>query len=109
MPHALRALSEGRISEWRATILVRETSVLSAEHRGHVDAALSARLADLGDRGAEREAKKLAYELDPGSVIKRARRAESERRVSVRPAPDTMTYVTGLLPVAQATTHPPGS
>ena len=32
----------------------------------------------------------------------RARRAVSERRISVRPAPDTMAYLTGLLPVAQA-------
>ena len=29
------------------------------------------------------------------------RRAEADRMVSIRPAPDTMTYVTALLPVAQ--------
>lgn len=101
MPHTLRALAEGRISEWRATILVRETALLTAEHRTRVDAALADRLADLGDRGVEREARKLAYELDPGSAIRRAQRANSDRRVSIRPAPDTMSYVTGLLPVAQ--------
>lgn len=101
MPHTLRALAEGRISEWRASILVRETAVLSREHRTEVDAALADRLGDLGDRGVEREAKKLAYKLDPGSVIRRARRANDDRRVSIRPAPDTMSYVTGLLPVAQ--------
>jgi hypothetical protein len=101
MPHTLRALAEGRISEWRATILVRETAVLSADHRTRVDAALADRLGDLGDRGVEREARKLAYKLDPGSVLRRVGRAQSERRVSIRPAPDTMSYVTGLLPVAQ--------
>jgi hypothetical protein len=101
MPHTLRALAAGRISEWRATILVRETAVLSAANRARVDAALSDRLGELGDRGVEREAKKLAYRLDPGSVTRRCRRAETERRVSIRPAPDTMSYVTGLLPVAQ--------
>ncbi len=101
MPHTLQALADGRISEWRATILVRETAVLSAEHRTRVDAVLADRLGDLGDRGIEKEAKKLAYELDPGSVVRRARRAQSDRRVSIRPAPDTMSYVTGLLPVAQ--------
>lgn len=101
MPHTLRALAAGQISEWRATILVRETAVLSSMHRTQVDAALADRLPDLGDRGVEREAKKLAYRLDPGSAIRRVRRVTADRRVSIRPAPDTMTYVTGLLPVAQ--------
>lgn len=101
MPQTLRALAAGRISEWRATILVRETAVLSAEHRGAVDAALADRIGDLGDAGVKREAMKLAYQLDPGSVLRRTRRAHEERRVSIRPAPDTMSYVNGLLPVAQ--------
>ncbi|HSE07934.1 MAG TPA: DUF222 domain-containing protein [Nocardioidaceae bacterium] len=101
MPHTLRALTAGRISEWRATILVRETAVLSAEHRSSVDAALADRIAHLGDAGVKREAMKLAYQLDPASVLRRNRRAYEERRVSIRPAPDTMSYVTGLLPVAQ--------
>lgn len=101
MPHTLAALTAGEISEWRATILVRETAILSAEHRRQVDAELSGRLAMLGDRGVEREAKKIAYRLDPESVVRRARRAEGDRRVTIRPAPDTMSHVTGLLPVAQ--------
>lgn len=33
--------------------------------------------------------------------LKRNRRAESERRVSLRPAPDTMAYLTALVPMAQ--------
>ena len=101
MPHTLRALAAGRINEWRATILVRETAVLSPGHRSSVDAAMADRIGDLGDAGVKREAMKLAYQLDPGSVLRRTRRAHEERRVSIRPAPDTMSYVTGLLPVAQ--------
>lgn len=101
MPHTLQALAEGRTSEWRATIVARETAVLSAQHRGMVDAALADRIGDLGDRALEREAKKLAYQLDPASVVRRNRRAVGDRHVSIRPAPDTMSYVTGLLPVAQ--------
>ncbi|MFW0775056.1 HNH endonuclease, partial [Paenarthrobacter nitroguajacolicus] len=38
---------------------------------------------------------------DPRSVVGRASRAAAERTVSLRPAPDTMTYLTALLPVAQ--------
>ena len=46
-------------------------------------------------------AKAAAYRRDPRSVAGRASRAAAERTVSLRPAPDTMTYLTALLPVAQ--------
>ena len=61
-----------------------------------------ATLEGLGDRALVAAAKRVAYRLDPHAVVDRARRAVSERRISVRPAPDTMAYLTGLLPVAQA-------
>jgi hypothetical protein len=101
MPQTLAALARGRISEWRATIMARETAVLSVEDRRSVDVQLAPRLEHLGDAGVEREARKLAYELDPGSILRRGRRVEADRRVTLRPAPDTMTLLTGFLPVAQ--------
>lgn len=101
MPLTLRALAAGEISEWRATIIVRETATLRPEHRAAVDRALAGRLGHLGDRAVERETRKLAYQLDPASAIRRVRGAQADRRVSLRPAPDTMTYLTGFLPVAQ--------
>lgn len=108
MPGTLAALAAGRISEWRATILVRETAVLTRADREAVDHELAGdaealdRLEQLGDRALAARAKEVAYRLDPYSVVARARRAEAERRVSVRPAPDTMAYLTALLPVRQA-------
>ncbi len=104
MPHTLRALERGEVSEWRATLMVRETACLSRTDRTTVDAELAARpggLAALGDRRTAAEARQVAYRLDPYAVTNRARRAQSERRVTVRPAPDTMSLVTGLLPAAQ--------
>jgi len=104
MPHTLRALAAGELSEWRATLLARETACLSAEDRRRVDEALAGDrelLAGLGDQQLIGEARRIAYRLDPQAVVRRARKAESERHVSCRPAPDTMTYVTGLLPVKQ--------
>ncbi len=101
MPHTLAALAAGEISEWRATIMVRETAVLSVEHRGRIDGDLAGRLGSLGDRGVEREVRKLAYRLDAGSALRRIRGAVADRRVTIRPAPDTMARLTGLLPVAQ--------
>jgi hypothetical protein len=107
MPHTLAALEAGKLSEWRATLLVRETACLSVEDRRHVDEALAAgweALEGLGDRKLVAEAKRLAYGLDPHVVAARAAKAEADRHVSCRPAPDTMVWVSTLLPVAQGVT-----
>lgn len=101
MPHTLEHLSAGRVSEWRATVLCRETAVLCAADRRTVDARMSGHLPTMGDAAVARTARALAYELDAESVVRRVRGAESDRRVSVRPAPDAMALLTGLLPVAQ--------
>jgi 5-methylcytosine-specific restriction endonuclease McrA len=66
-----------------------------------VDAALADRLGSLGDAGVAREARALAYQLDPAATLRRSRGARADRHVSLRPAPDTMTYLTGFLPVEQ--------
>ena len=104
MPHTLAALEQGRIGEWQATLLARETGHLTLEHRRHLDRMLCAdpdRLDGLGPRQLVAAAQKLALKLDPEAVVRRNRKAATQRRVSVRPAPDTMTWVSGLLPVGQ--------
>jgi hypothetical protein len=102
MPHTMAALRSGHITEWRATILARETACLDVEHRREIDEALASdadRLSAMGDRETERAARKMACRLDPALVAERRRRAEGERTVTVRPAPDTMTWLTASLPV----------
>jgi len=104
MPCTLQALSCGAISEWRATLIVRESAGLTVEHRRQLDAELCSDLSRLqgwGDKRVEVEARKIAYRLDARAVVERAAKSASDRTVSVRPAPDCMTYVTALLPVAQ--------
>ena len=101
MPHTLEHLSAGRVGEWRATVMCRETAVLCAADRRTVDARMSGHLPTMGDAAVARTARALAYELDAESVVRRVRGAEYDRRVSVRPAPDAMALLTGLLPVAQ--------
>ncbi|GAA3289992.1 HNH endonuclease [Arthrobacter citreus] len=104
MPHTLTALSAGVISEWRATLLVREAACLSLADRQEVDRQVAGNLAELeqlGDRKLIARIKSLSYGLDPHAVVNRAAHAVAERFVSCRPAPDTMTYLTALLPVAQ--------
>jgi hypothetical protein len=104
MPHTLAALECGALSEWRATLIVRESACLDVEDRRALDAEMCAdqvRLNGMGDMRVAAAAKAIAYRLDPHAVVERAAKAENERTVTIRPAPDTMTYLTALLPVAQ--------
>jgi hypothetical protein len=104
MPHTLAAMEAGTLSEWRATILARETACLSAEDRRSIDETLladPAKVESWGDRRLGAEAKKLADKLDPEAQVKRNARATADRRVSIRPSPDTMAIISALLPVAQ--------
>ena len=103
MPHTLAALETGQLNEWRATLLVKETACLSAEDRAAVDAELAPDTGTFdgaGDRRIIAAARAAAYRRDPRSVTQRASHAATERHVSLRPAPDTMCYLTALLPVA---------
>ncbi|MDP9981800.1 hypothetical protein J2W14_001184 [Pseudarthrobacter oxydans] len=103
MPRTLAALETGQLNEWRATLLVKETACLSAEDRAAVDAELAPDTGTFdgaGDRGIIAAARTAAYRRDPRSVTQRASHASTERHVSLRPAPDTMCYLTALLPVA---------
>ena len=103
MPHTLAALDTGHLNEWRATLLVRETACLDAADRAAVDEELAADTGTFdgaGDCAIISAAKAAAYRHDPRSVTQRAAHAETERSVSLRPAPDTMCYLTALLPVA---------
>ena len=103
MPHPLAALETGQLNEWRATLLVRETPGLTAEHRAAVDEELapdSGTFDGAGDRAIIAAAQAAAYRRDPRSVTQRAGHAAAGRHVSLRPAPDTMCYLTALLPVA---------
>src|SRR6478752_84578 len=86
MPHTLAALETGQLNEWRATLLVRETACLPAADRAAVDEELAP------DAGTFRGAGDRAI-----TAAARAAHAETERHVSLRPAPDTMCYLTALL------------
>ncbi len=104
LPHTHAALKAGWLSEFRATLIARETACLRVEDRREVDEAVCADPATLdgvGTRGLLGMLRGHAARLDPAAVAARARKAEADRGVSLRPAPDTMSYLTGALPVAQ--------
>ena len=102
LPHTWGAWRAGRVTEWKATRIARETACLSREDRREVDALLAAdptRLEDLGEVELVSAVQSVAYRLDPASFVSGRRRAEADRHVTLRPAPDTMTWLTALLPV----------
>lgn len=107
MPHTFAALRSGAVSEWRATLLVRETACLTREDRAAVDRELAgtpqaaAELGRMGTRALIAAAQRVAYRLDPHAVVDRSSRAARDRYVSLRPAPDCMAQLTTLVPVAQ--------
>ena len=104
MPHTSAAFEAGVISEFRAQVIVKETACLTREDRQAVDALVAGdrdRLSMLGTRELAGEVKRHAYRLDPQSFADRAAQAVDDRTVTLRPAPDCMTYLTALLPVAE--------
>ena len=100
MPNVFAALRSGVISEWGATLVVRETACLEVADRRRVDAELVGQLGGLSEKQMALAAARIGQRLDPGQYVARARKAAGDRRVSCRPAPDLMTYVTALVPVA---------
>lgn len=108
LPHTRTAWCRGLITEWAATLIARETACLSIEHRLAVDAAIAAdahHLSGMGLGELTGSFRSLAEKLDPAACVKRRRNAEQDRHVSVRPAPDTMTWLSAGSP--PPTTHPP--
>jgi hypothetical protein len=101
MPLVLRALEHGQGSEWRATLIARETAHLSTEHHAEIDAAIADQLAGWSDQHTAHQARGWAHRLDPNGAADRARKAVTDRRVTIRPAADCMTYLTALLPVKE--------
>ena len=102
------ALREGRISEYRAQVIATETGPLSREDRALVDEevcgldAEGTSLVDtMGTAQLAGTIRRRVQALDPAAAVRRASKAKQARRVSIRPTPDTMVYLSGLLPVAQ--------
>lgn len=102
LPATFASLAAGRTTEWRAMLVARETAWLSREHRTLVDAEVGPRLEQWGDRRVESETRKIAYRLDPHGAVERANRAAGDRRVTIRPKPETMAALSVLAPVAQS-------
>lgn len=108
LPHTEAAMRAGALSEWRAVLVARETACLVPADRARVDEQICARRTDgtfpfdgWGDRRLVAETMKQVADADPAAVVERRARAEADRGVSLRPAPDVMARLSALLPAAQ--------
>jgi hypothetical protein len=106
MRFLLALMASGLLSERRASLVVQECAALSLDQRVLVDAVLGQTVGEELGRLSERElssrVRATTYRLDAQTVVDRAAFAEGERRVTLRPAPDAMCWLTALLPAARA-------
>ena len=105
MPHTLAAMRTGELSEQRAALVAGETHAMTRDERAELDEELCAdpdRFGSWGDKRLLAEARRAAYERAPEAMAERVRKAAGDRRVTLRPAPDGMAWLTALLPAAQA-------
>ena len=102
MPFTNAALVAGKITERAAIAIAQETACLDLRDRQQVDRRIASDL-DAVERMSEKQiigtVRAMVAELDPAAVAERRRRAEAERRVTTKPAPDTMMWLTSLMPV----------
>src|SRR5919107_2141725 len=102
LPATFGLLRAGKVSAYVAGLVVTETRHLGPELRRRVDVEIvAAGLVDCAPRQAAALARRHAYAADPESYVRRRRTARGDRRVSVRPAPDTMSVVSADLPGEQ--------
>ena len=112
LPRTYTALAAGRLSERVATAVVTETRHLDPTRRRDVDQQLHAGagpddpaggldLTAMGVRQAVAAAARVAYQADPRAYVDRGRTERDDRYVALRPAPDTMSWLSGYLPVEQ--------
>ena len=100
MPCTLAALADGTTSEYRAQLVAAEFGCLSSRDRIAADREIGPKLAWLGDLRSRHAAAGIAGRLDPEAVLAKIRGAVADRRVSIRPAQDTMVRLSALLPLA---------
>jgi hypothetical protein len=101
VPDTYALLLRGEISEHVATIVTTETSHLAVEDRRLVDKKLADQLPRLSPKRAHAATRRLAIEAGPAGAVRRASNAREDRRVGIRPAPDTMAILSALLPCEQ--------
>jgi hypothetical protein len=101
LPETMAALTDGTIGEHGATEVARATAAVDVETRRAVDRDLVGLFGRVSATRLGRAARTRVAQLDPAAVVAAHERAVAGRRVTVRPAPDGMAYLTVLGPVRE--------
>ncbi len=101
LPQAFALLRNGEVSEAQCHLLATKSSHLDQTDAAIVDAALAPRLVGWNLKQTEQAVQHAVYAIDPRGFVDRRGKAEQDRTVWIRPAPDCMATVTALLPAPQ--------
>ncbi len=93
-------LRGGETSAFAARLIVQETSPISDEVARRIDRQFAGELTGIPAVRAGRAARFLGMQADPAGYVEASRKSAEQRRVTTRPAPDTMMWLSALLPVA---------
>ena len=100
-PTTLRSLSEGSISRQHVRLLLHEAWSLPLERRGEFERLALPLAQDLAPTRFRREARKLRERMHTESMAERLRLERAERKVTVEPGRDGMSWLTLYLPTDQ--------
>jgi len=98
-PRIGEKLRGGETSAFAARLIVTETSPVSDEVARRIDRQFAGELSGITATRAGRAARFLGMQADPAGYVDAARKSPQQRRVTTRPAPDTMIWLSALLPV----------
>jgi len=101
MPHTLHALTQGVISQYHAQVAVTATTGLPVGVREHVDQVIAGDLPSLTPKQLGAACRRVAAQVDAAGVVAKINQAVGSRRVSVRPAPDGLAYLSVVGPLAE--------
>ncbi|WP_226353474.1 HNH endonuclease signature motif containing protein [Pseudonocardia sp. ICBG601] len=102
LDHVRGLHTAGELSAAKVTAIAVECRDLDPRQRRQVDTRLAAHdLTRLGIGRLRAMTRRLVAEIAPERFRARVRAAAAERRVTLRPAPDAMSYLTAYIPVAQ--------
>lgn len=102
LPHTMELLRQGRISEYKASIIEAETHDLTTWEKADIDTAIAKEAETLGVRTLMVRVRHMSETTNPQAAVTKHERCVTERRVTLRPAAGGMSYLTALLPQKQA-------
>ncbi len=101
LPATHAALTTGELSVSAARTIAAETDCLTPADRAAADIRLAGEIGSLGHRQRVAACKRVVASLDAAAVVRRMVAAVASRRVSLRPAPDGMAWLTVLGPMVE--------